>query len=225
MLSCPSLMQQETGTLTSLFGGNAADIPIITKSSILFMVGIHLLVHRGTRRDDWIVAYALHIQSVIHGKQWHRLVTHTLLHANLSHLVFNMLSFFSFGSSLEKRIGTIQYAATLVVGTVLSPAIYILLTLLVSWIWKREDLYTLCVGFSAVIYHIAVVEYATKRTNLASMQDIAVKIAPTLVLDSRDSRASFVGHLSGVFSGAIQVLFMKLWKESRSVARKILSSS
>lgn len=209
--SCPSLMiEQEIGPLAGLFG-SIEGIPLITRSFMLLMAGIHLVVHCSPRKDDWFVAYALHVRSVIRGKQWHRIVSHALLHADLSHLVFNMLGFVNCGASLEKRMGKIRYASTLVVGMVLSPTIFILLSLLLSSIRKNQHMYNLCVGSSAVIYHIAVVEYATKRKNLVSLQDIAVKIAPTLVLNSGVPRASFMGHFSGVLSGAIQVLFMKFW--------------
>lgn len=37
----------------------------------------------------------------------HRLVSSTMLHADWGHLLFNMISFFSFGSSLEAGVGSI----------------------------------------------------------------------------------------------------------------------
>lgn len=34
---------------------------------------------------------------VIHGKQWYRVITHAFIHANWTHLLFNMIALWSFG--------------------------------------------------------------------------------------------------------------------------------
>ena len=49
---------------------------------------------------------ALHPWSVRHSNKWYMLVTSGLIHADLTHLLFNMLTFFFFAPSLEYWIGT-----------------------------------------------------------------------------------------------------------------------
>lgn len=44
--------------------------------------------------------------SIIHRKQWYRLITHGLIHADPAHLIFNMLALYSFGTGLEKAFSS-----------------------------------------------------------------------------------------------------------------------
>jgi membrane associated rhomboid family serine protease len=38
---------------------------------------------------------------IIHGKEWHRIITHAFVHANFIHLLVNMLVFLSFGLAVQ----------------------------------------------------------------------------------------------------------------------------
>ncbi|MCC7453099.1 MAG: rhomboid family intramembrane serine protease [Crocinitomix sp.] len=41
---------------------------------------------------------------VIHNKNWYRCITHGFIHADYTHLIFNMIVLFMFGEALEKRL-------------------------------------------------------------------------------------------------------------------------
>jgi len=48
-------------------------------------------------------------QAILGGKQYYRLVTSAFLHANWSHLIFNMVSLYLFGRNLETFLGPAQF--------------------------------------------------------------------------------------------------------------------
>jgi len=53
-------------------------------------------------------------------KQYPTLVTSGFVHADLGHLIFNMLSFYFFAFPLEKQIGPVRFAALYFLGLVVS---------------------------------------------------------------------------------------------------------
>ena len=44
-----------------------------------------------------------------HRRQWYRIITHGVLHANWTHLIINMLVLFSFGSTIEDAFRVMSY--------------------------------------------------------------------------------------------------------------------
>lgn len=194
--------------------GTIGDAPAVTKSFILIMGAIHLIVHCSGRpqRDEFVRAFGLHKQSVVKAGQWHRLWTHALVHVNLAHLGFNMYTFQSFGSVLETRLGKSKYAFTLLAGILMSSIIDISLGLLMDMLLKGSRNVISC-GFSGVIFHLIVIEYLTRnKYDSVSIRDIARKFVKMLLMNHSPG-ASFVGHLSGVLSGVVQVLAMNLWND------------
>jgi membrane associated rhomboid family serine protease len=55
--------------------------------------------------------YCFDVEAVLKGRKWYRLFTSIFLHADWSHLIFNMFSFFSFAAIMETRFGTLTLAA------------------------------------------------------------------------------------------------------------------
>jgi membrane associated rhomboid family serine protease len=52
--------------------------------------------------------------------EWDRLITSGFVHADLTHLLFNMLSYFFFAFMLERAIGTIRFLALYMISLALS---------------------------------------------------------------------------------------------------------
>ena len=57
---------------------------------------------QGFSQPGFTHKYMFNAYQVRHRKEWYRMVTHGFLHADWGHLAFNMLSFYSFGESIEK---------------------------------------------------------------------------------------------------------------------------
>ena len=45
---------------------------------------------------------------IIHSKQWYRILSHALVHADFMHLLINMIVFLSFGLAVEKMFGELK---------------------------------------------------------------------------------------------------------------------
>ncbi len=54
----------------------------------------------GFRKEDLFYKLQLNPFKIIHHKEYHRILTHALLHADWAHLIINMIVFFSFGEGL-----------------------------------------------------------------------------------------------------------------------------
>ena len=51
----------------------------------------------GFRQEGLFYKLQLNPFQIVHKKEYHRIVTHALLHADWAHLIINMIVFFSFG--------------------------------------------------------------------------------------------------------------------------------
>jgi membrane associated rhomboid family serine protease len=56
---------------------------------------------------QWITLLALKPYDIFHHKRYYTMVTSGFVHANMSHLLFNMLTFYFFAFRLEKIIGSV----------------------------------------------------------------------------------------------------------------------
>jgi len=52
----------------------------------------------------------LHPYSVVKLRKWYQMLTSGFVHADLMHLIFNMLTFYFFASALEVTIGSVDFA-------------------------------------------------------------------------------------------------------------------
>ncbi|TKC04850.1 rhomboid family intramembrane serine protease [Pedobacter frigoris] len=64
--------------------------------------------------------FMLHPYSVYRRHKIYTLITSGLIHADWMHLIFNMITFFSFGFALEARIGSVPFAIIYFAGLILS---------------------------------------------------------------------------------------------------------
>ncbi len=69
---------------------------IVTVISILTII----LSIMGFRKEELFYKLQLNPFKIIHQKEYHRVLTHALLHADWAHLIINMIVFFSFGEGL-----------------------------------------------------------------------------------------------------------------------------
>ncbi len=62
----------------------------------------------------------LHPYSIKRGHSYHTIITSGFIHADMNHLLFNMMSYFFFAFSLEKIVGHWQFATIYILGMILS---------------------------------------------------------------------------------------------------------
>ena len=101
---------------------------------------------------------------------------------------------------------------TVFVGMFLTSSIYILVACLLSWIFRYDKLmYQHSVGFSGVLFQLSVLEANLSPNSTRSvfgMVQVPAYLYPwalLVVLQIFMPQISFVGHLSGIFVGTLQL--------------------
>src|SRR4051812_30223124 len=68
-----------------------------------------LFSYKGFNDKSFFDKYLFQVDKVLEQKQYYRLLTSGFLHADWTHLLFNMISFYSFSNSLEDFLGPIKF--------------------------------------------------------------------------------------------------------------------
>ncbi len=107
----------------------------------LGIVGIVILVvnglfsYQGFNDINFKRKYVFNVQAILGYKDYKRLLTSGFLHADWSHLGFNMITFYFFGRSLEAYLGSFPFAVIYLVSLVVG-------NLMALWIHKDNSHYT-----------------------------------------------------------------------------------
>jgi rhomboid protease GluP len=143
---------------------------------------------------------------VLHNGEWWRLFTAPLLHANLSHLIGNVVVFGIIGFMLEPLIGgkwfTALYAAGALGGT------------LCSILLNEPDIP--CVGASGAIMGVLGGAFLCGASHKAGpkgrkMQTWALRLMlPALIPLAADSHVDYAGHLGGVVAGLVAGVVLQM---------------
>jgi rhomboid domain-containing protein 1 len=127
------------------------------------------------------------------------------------HIGMNMMSTMAIGSSLERRIGTLSMAITILWGVQLTSSLYTFISWLLYMTFGYEHLMLQhSVGFSGVIFQLAVLEanLSPDRTrSVFGFINVSSKIYPwalLVILQFIMPQISFLGHLSGILIGTMQ---------------------
>jgi membrane associated rhomboid family serine protease len=78
--------------------------------SILVICSVLFLVQSLGPVGSLLAAYGAQINELIQAGEWWRLLTSAFLHANLTHILFNMWALWVFGPDLERRAGSLPFA-------------------------------------------------------------------------------------------------------------------
>jgi len=84
----------------------------------LIVINILVFVFTAPGLNYFIENYGFETTGFLRG-EYHRIITSLFLHANLLHLVFNMISLFLLGSSLEKKIDPPRFLLVYFVGGII----------------------------------------------------------------------------------------------------------
>jgi len=92
--------------------------------------------YRGFVNTVFLRRYLFSTQSILASRQYYRLVSSGLLHADWTHLLFNMFSLYSFGSAVELLFGPGTFLTTYLAGIIGGNILALLLH-------RKEDYYAL----------------------------------------------------------------------------------
>lgn len=69
--------------------------------TLFIVIIISVISVSAFKRPELIYKYQFNAYQIIRRKQWYRIISHGALHANMEHLVINMLVLYSFGAAVE----------------------------------------------------------------------------------------------------------------------------
>jgi membrane associated rhomboid family serine protease len=136
-------------------------------------------------------------QAVHHG-QWYRLFTAPFLHANIEHILFNMITLAIVGSPVEAELGKARFIA-----------VYLLSALggsVASYLLSNAN--ELGVGASGAIFGLLGSYFVLARRRRWDISTIAALIIVNLVIGFASSTIDWRAHLGGLITGAVVTLGM-----------------
>ncbi len=190
----------------------------LIKANVFVFLALWLL--RSERLYDLL---SLSLAGVRHGAFWQPF-TYMFLHANLTHLLFNMMTLYFLGPETERAMGSKHFLA-----------MYLLSGLLggLGWLWLSPQPYVPCVGASGAIYGI-LAAFATlfpRRELMLVFFPVPVKawkfviglaLVEFLLAGDPASGIAHTAHLAGAFAGFLYIdqLFenttlRRLWARAR----------
>jgi len=95
--------------ILSAYGAATVILALTLIASLIGLIAPKL-IERALLRPYWLVRNG----------EYHRLLTSGFVHADLGHLLFNMITFYSFAFPLERRIGTARFVALYFTGLLAS---------------------------------------------------------------------------------------------------------
>lgn len=154
----------------------------------------------------------------IQSKQWYRFITYGFLHADLSHLIFNMLALYLFGSEIEKVFAE-------VFGVEMGAVLYLLLyftslavSIVPTWINEKNNPYYRSLGASGAVSSVVFAYILVYPMNFMGLMFIPIMlpafifgviyIVASAYLDKK--QAGNINHSAHIAGGVYGVVFMSV---------------
>ncbi len=179
-------------------------------NAALILIGVNILVFLITNIAPRTQVYLAMIpRLVIDANAWWQVFTYMFAHANIYHILFNMLGLFFFGIQLERRIGSTEFLVFYLISGLLAGVFSLLLY------WFSGSQMIMLLGASGAVYAV-LLAFATFFPNamIYLFGFIPVR-APILVLGftalaliSQFSGRSGVAHLTHLAGFGVAYLYL-----------------
>ena len=193
---CPECLRVE-GTQKVIPTGSRRSTTSVTLGIIVVTVGFYLFT-RGAAGETAVRNLAQFNLAVSQGEFW-RLFTPVLLHANLTHILFNMWALWVLGPQIERGVGTGPFVGAYLASAGMGGAFAFLL----------GDPLDVAVGASGAIFGLFGIwlNWAVRRRNTAYGQALLRQIGFLLLLNAAlpfvIRNISWEAHLGGLVAGFV----------------------
>ena len=146
---------------------------------------------------------AMYTPAVLDGQIW-RIFTSMFLHANITHILMNMVSLNNVGYFLESYLGTVKYTLLYLIGGICGNIAVMLVDIV-------TNTYMFCVGASGAIFAVlgAILAVAIKDRNAGlNPAGIASSVVFALIPGFVVPGISWSAHLGGLIGGFVLALFL-----------------
>jgi membrane associated rhomboid family serine protease len=164
-------------------------------NTVLFLIGVNVLVFVMQQISPWLNSYlALNPMLIIRYKFFWQFVTYMFAHGGISHILFNMLALFLFGSQVERRMGSkeflLYYLSTGILAGVLSFVVY----------WATGAYQVFLLGASGAVFAVQLAYAAFFPDAVIYLWGLLPLKAPIMVLGftALELFSSIFGFRSGV---------------------------
>jgi membrane associated rhomboid family serine protease len=170
------------------FGGSFNTVPKVTRAILVTCISIFVL---SLLLGSFALAFGM-IPAAIAQGEWWRLLTSTLLHGSILHLLFNMYALYWLGPQLERSLGHVRFAA-----------LYILSALggSVASYWF-SDLRTVSVGASGAIFGLITATIVIGREMRTDVSQLVVLLGLNVIIGFLQSGIDWRAHFGGAITGA-----------------------
>jgi membrane associated rhomboid family serine protease len=134
--------------------------------------------------------------NAVHHGEWYRLFTAPFLHANITHILFNMITLAIVGSPVEAELGKIRFLA-----------VYLLSALggsVASYLLSSSN--ELGVGASGAIFGLMGAYFVLARRRGWEIVNIGALIVVNLAIGIPSSTIDWRAHVGGLVTGAVATL-------------------
>ena len=190
------------------FGGSFNSVPKVTRAILVICVGIFAL---SLVLGSFAMTFGM-IPAAIAQGEWWRLITSTLLHGSILHLLFNMYALYWLGPQLERSLGHVRFAA-----------LYVLAALggSVASYWF-SDLNTVSVGASGAIFGLITATIVIGREMRSDVSQLVVLLGINVVIGFAQPGIDWRAHFGGAITGAaVAVIYTKGTRLNRDQIHRI----
>ena len=173
------------------FGGSFNTVPKVTRWILITCVSIFVLELLLGGANGFALGFGMIPIAIVQGEWW-RLVTSTLLHGSILHLLFNMYALYWLGPQLERTLGYLRFGA-----------LYFLAALggSVASYWF-SPIYTISVGASGAIFGLITATIVIGRQVNSDVSQLLVLLGINVVIGFLQPNIDWRAHFGGALIGA-----------------------
>ena len=170
------------------FGGSFNTVPKVTRAILITCISIFVL---SLLLGSFALAFGM-IPAAIAQGEWWRLLTSTLLHGSILHLLFNMYALYWLGPQLERSLGHVRFAALNILSALGGS---------VASYWF-SDLRTVSVGASGAIFGLITATIVIGREMRTDVSQLVVLLGLNVVIGFLQAGIDWRALVGGAVTGA-----------------------